>query len=38
LVDLYENQQEGHGIEGDLNAIIFNAVAATNPEWKVAAV
>jgi hypothetical protein len=29
LVNFYEIRYEGHAIEGDLSAIIFNAVAAT---------
>jgi hypothetical protein len=32
-VDFYEIQERGHAIEGDLNAIIFNAAAATIPKW-----
>jgi hypothetical protein len=34
FVDFYEIQQEGHAIEGDLDAIIFNAVAATILKWR----
>jgi hypothetical protein len=33
LVDLYEIQHGGHAIEGDLNAIIVNAVATTVSKW-----
>jgi hypothetical protein len=33
LVDFYEIQQAGHAIEGDLDAVVFNAVAATIPKW-----
>jgi hypothetical protein len=33
MVDFYEIQYGGHAIEGDLEAIIFNAVAATVPKW-----
>jgi hypothetical protein len=34
LVDFYEIQYGGHAIEGDLDAKIFNAVAATIPKWR----
>jgi hypothetical protein len=34
LVDFYEIRWKGHAIEGDLDAIIFNAVAATIPKWQ----
>jgi hypothetical protein len=30
----YEIQYRGHAIEGDLNGIISNAVAATIPKWR----
>jgi hypothetical protein len=29
LIDFYKSQQGGHATEGVLNAIVFNAVAAT---------
>jgi hypothetical protein len=34
LVGFYEIQKGGHAIEGDLDAIIFNAVAAAVPKWQ----
>jgi hypothetical protein len=35
LVDFHEIQYGGHAIEGDLEAIVFNAVAAiTIPKWR----
>jgi hypothetical protein len=34
FVDYDEIRCGGHAIEGDLDAIIFNAVAATIPKWK----
>jgi hypothetical protein len=34
LIDLYEILYEGDAIEGDLDAILFNAVASTIPKWR----
>jgi hypothetical protein len=34
LADFYEIQYRGHAPEGNLDAIIFNAVDATIPKWK----
>jgi hypothetical protein len=34
LVDFYEIQYGGQAIEGDLDAIIFNAAAANIPKWR----
>jgi hypothetical protein len=34
LVDLYKIELGDHAIEGDLDAIISNVVAATIPKWR----
>jgi hypothetical protein len=34
LVDFYEIQYGGHAIEGDLDAVLFNAVPSTIPKWR----
>jgi hypothetical protein len=34
LVDFYEIKQEGHAIEGDLDAVRFNPVPSTIPKWR----
>jgi hypothetical protein len=33
MADFYDIQYGGHAIDGDLEAIIFNAVAATVSKW-----
>jgi hypothetical protein len=34
LVDFYEIQYGGHAIEGDLDAVLFNPVPLTIPNWR----